>query len=147
MEVRTLVTFRSNKFNTSISKPNYINPECFGDDLAEWLVRELISARIAADSKLGQEDFGWYLGFTCGPNKYDFIVGFNPDGYWMGWLERQRGPIASLFGLRKRGIQPNAAHAIHSVLTSAEGVSEVRWHFQKDFDALGRDLGTLTPST
>jgi hypothetical protein len=145
MEVRTLVTFRSNRFNTATSKPNYINPECFGDDLAEWLVRELADAGIASDSKIGQEDFGWYLGFQCGPYKYDFVVGYNPDGYWMGWLERRRGFIAALFGARHRGIRADAANAIHSVLTSGEGISEVRWHLQKDFDALREDMGGSAP--
>ena len=62
----------------------------------------------------------------------------------MGWLERQRGVIASLFGARKRDIQPDAANAIHSMLASA-GISEVRWHVQKDFDALKEDLATSTP--
>ena len=146
MEVRTVVTFRSNKFNTSTSKPNYINPECFGDDLAEWLGRELFNAGIATDSKIGQEDFGWYLGFQCGPYKYDFVVGYNPDGHWMGWLERRRGLIASLFGARKRGIRADAANAIHSVLASAEGISEVRWYLQRDFEVLREGRGSSTPS-
>jgi hypothetical protein len=145
MEVRTLVTFRSNQFNMTESKPNYINAGCFGDDVADWFLQRLASSGMAVDTKIGQEDFGWYLGFRSGPYRYHFVLGYNPDGYWMGELERQRGLIASLFGARKRGIQPDAANAIHSVLASAEGVSEVRWHFQKDFDALGPDLGTLTP--
>jgi len=140
MEVRTLVTFRSKKFNTSTSKPTYINPSCFGDDLAAWLVRELSSIGVSADSKIGQEDFGWYLGFQRGSRKYHFVVGYNPDGYWMGWLERRRGLIASLFGARRRGIEPDAASAIHRVLASAEDVLEVRWHFRKGFDDLREDL-------
>jgi hypothetical protein len=100
---------------------------------------------MTVDPKIGQEDFGWYLGFRSGPYRYYFVLGYNPDGYWMGWLERQRGLILSLFGARRRGIQPDAANAIHSVLTSAEGVSEVRWHFEKHFDTLRDDLGAPSP--
>ena len=66
MEVRTLVTFRSGKFNITQTKPYYINPYSFGDDVAEWMVRRLKEDGIAVEEKLGQEDFGWYLGFRCG---------------------------------------------------------------------------------
>ena len=145
MEPRTLVTFRSSKFNTSQSKPNYINPCCFGDDTAEWLLQQLKNSGIKVDPEVSQEDFGWYLGFQCGPNQYNFVLGYNPDGYWMGWLERQRGLIGSLIGARKKGIQADAANAVHSVLASSSVVSDVRWHCQKDFDTLKEELGTSTP--
>ena len=145
MEIRTLVTFRNSKFNTTETKPHYINPDNFGDDVAEWMVRRLKENGITAEEKLGQEDFGWYLGFRSGPHRYNFILGYNADGYWMGWLERQRGFIASLVGARKRGIQPDSASVIHSVLNSTEDISDVRWYFRKDFDALREDMGTPTP--
>jgi hypothetical protein len=145
MEVRTLVTFRSGKFNITQTKPYYINPYSFGDDVAEWMVRRLKEDGIAVEEKLGQEDFGWYLGFRCGRYTYNFVLGFNADGYWLGWLERQRGLLPSLFGARRRGIQPVAVRVIHSILSSSEDISDVRWHFQKDFDALREDLGASTP--
>lgn len=131
MEVRTLVTFRSDKFNITEAKPHYINPYSFGDDVAEWIARRLKENGIAAEEKLGQEDFGWYLGFRSGRYAYNFVLAFNADGYWLGWLERQRGLVLSLLGARKRGIQPDAAKVIHSVLSSSEDISGVRWHFQK----------------
>ena len=91
MELRTLVTFRSSNFNTTESKSYYINPHTFGDDVAEWVVQRLKESGIAVDEKIGQEDFGWYLGFRYGLYKYHFVLGYNADGYWLGWLERQRG--------------------------------------------------------
>lgn len=146
METRTLVTFRSDKFNTSESRPYYINRECFGDDLAGWLIQQLANSGIKVDPKPGQEDFGWYLTFQCGARSYDFILGYNPDGYWMGWLERRRGFLASLFGMRNKGIQPDAANAIHSLLVSSGFVSQIRWHTQKNFNALKEEFGSKTPS-
>jgi hypothetical protein len=145
MRLRTLVTFRSSKFNTSETKPHYINPGCFGDDVAEWMVERLKRNEIVVDEKIGQEDFGWFLGFQIGLEKYHFVLSHNPDGYWMGWIERQRSFWASLFGARKRGIQPSAATAIHSILSVSEDISDVRWHVEKDFDPLQEDLGTQTP--
>ena len=74
MEVRTLVTFRSDKFNTTESKRNYINSGCFGDDVADWFVQRLASSGMAVDPKIGQEDFGWYLGFRSGSYRYHFVL-------------------------------------------------------------------------
>ena len=39
--MRTLVTFRSSAFNTTQPKDYFINPGCFGDDVAKWLMGEL----------------------------------------------------------------------------------------------------------
>lgn len=112
MEVRTFVTFRSNRFDTSESKPHYINPCCFGDDVAEWLVQRLKEVGVPIDEQIGQEDFGWFLGFEAGLNRYHFVLEYNADGYWLGWLERQRGLIASAFDLRSKGIGVDAAEVI-----------------------------------
>jgi hypothetical protein len=144
MELRTLVTFRSDRF-TIESKLYYINPYKFGDDVAKWLPSACKSPESRWMGTPGQEDFGWYLGFHCGSHKYHFVLGYNADGYWLGWLERKRGFVASLLGARKRGIQPDAENLIDSVLSSSEIISDVHWHFQKDFDALREDLAKPTP--
>src|SRR5580700_9256202 len=39
--VRTVVTFESTAFNLAEPKNCFINPCCFGDDLAKWLIGEL----------------------------------------------------------------------------------------------------------
>jgi hypothetical protein len=142
---RTLVTFRSAKFNTSETKRHYINPYSYGDDVAEWLRSELTARGVVVVGGGGQEDFGWWLRFRCSSHVYDFVLGYNADGYWMGWLERKRGIAGSLFGMRKKGIQTDAASLIHSVLASSDFISEVRWHNQRDFDPLREDLGSITP--
>jgi hypothetical protein len=38
---RTVVTFESTAFNMAEPKDHFINPCCFGDDLATWLIEEL----------------------------------------------------------------------------------------------------------
>jgi hypothetical protein len=40
-EIRTVVTFESTAFNMAEPKEYFINPCCFGDDVAEWLIGEL----------------------------------------------------------------------------------------------------------
>src|SRR5581483_10934869 len=95
--------------------------------------------------EVGAGRFRLVFGFSVWRYTYNFVLGFNADGYWLGWLERQRGLLPSLFGARRRGIQPVAVRVIHSILSSSEDISDVRWHFQKDFDALREDLGASTP--
>jgi hypothetical protein len=39
--MKTVATFQSSAFNTTVTKDYFINPECFGDDLARWLITRL----------------------------------------------------------------------------------------------------------
>ena len=41
--VRTHVTFVTRLFNTEEVKDYFINPICFGDDCAQWLIDRLVS--------------------------------------------------------------------------------------------------------
>lgn len=102
------------------------------------------------DEKPGQEDFGWYLNFEADGIGHTFVIGHRPDGEraagtWIGWVERRRGLIGSIFGGRKRGIQASATEAIHRVLASSPVIQEVRWHFQRDFDAGREERGASSP--
>lgn len=149
--MRTVVTFKSAAFNTTESKDYFINPCCFGDDVAKWLMAELKQRGFQTVGEAGQEDFGWYFTFQAGGIEHDFIIGFRPDeeesaeGDWIGWLERRTGLISSLFGGRKRGIQPAAAQAIHAVLTGSPQIQDVRWHERQDFDSGREELGSPQP--
>ncbi len=144
-EPRTIVTFRSSGFNTTESRPNYINDNNYGDDVTEWLRVQLKQAGVAVGPKIGQEDFGWYLGFRLGKHDYEFIIGYNADGYWMGFIERSRGFLGSLLGLRYQGLGANAASTIHSLLLSSKIIHDIRWHYRKDFDARREELGSASP--
>src|SRR5277367_3377963 len=114
-KTRTVVTFESTAFNMTEPKEYFINPCCFGDDVAEWLIGELRKQGLKTDEKPDQEDFGWYLDFeeVTGIG-HTFLIGHRPTGEteagtWIGWLERSRGFIGSILGGRNRRIQPLAA--------------------------------------
>jgi hypothetical protein len=148
--IRTVVTFGSTAFNMAEPKEYFINPCCFGDDVAKWLITELRSRGLEADEKPGQEDFGWYLNFEATGISHTFVIGHRPSGEsnagtWVGWLERSRGLIGSLFGGRKRGIQLSAAEAVHRILSSSPLIRDVRWHFQREFDRGCQDRGASSP--
>jgi hypothetical protein len=138
-KVRTVVTFESTAFNMTEPKDYFINPCCFGDDLAKWLTDELRKQDLKTDDEPGQEDFGWYLNFEIAGIAHTFVIGHRPTGEneagtWFGVIERNRGFF------RKRGIQPAAADAIHRILSTSPLIQDVRWHFKLDFDK-----GTLSP--
>jgi hypothetical protein len=138
-KIRTVVTFESAAFNMAEPKPYFINPSCFGDDVAKWLIGELRKWGVETEEKPGQEDFGWYLNFKVNATEHTLVIGHRPNGrseaaIWIGWLERTRSFVGSLSGGRKRGIEPSAVEAIHGILSSSPLIREVRWHFRRDFD-------------
>jgi len=149
--VKTVVTFESSAFNMSEPREYFINPCCFGDDVARWLTEQLRSKGYQVAQAPGQEDFGWYFGFRVSGIDYCLVIGHRPgdnneEGLWIGWLERT-GFVVSLMGARKRGIKPDAARAIHEILSGSPQIQNVRWHFQRDFDDGHEDMGTPDPST
>jgi hypothetical protein len=150
--VKTVVTFKSSAFNVSEPREYFINPGCFGDDLAKWLAEQLRSKGHQASEAPGQEDFGWYFTFMESGVEYCFVVGHRPgddesEDVWIGWLERSRGFVASVLGGRERDIQPGAAWAIHEILSSSPRIQNVRWHLRRDFDGGREEIGTPTPSS
>lgn len=147
---RTLVTFQSDKFNTTKSQEYFINPGCFGDDLCKWLIEQLTAEGIQCDPEPGQEDFGWYFNFSIGDAKYCLVCGFRPaeesdPDTWIVWIERSAGFIASIFGARDKNIQDGAAREIHRVLAKSSDISNIRWHLKKDFDRGNEDAGSSSP--
>jgi len=140
-EVRTVVTFESTAFNLAEPKNCFINPCCFGDDLARWLIGELRKHGLETDDEPSQEDFGWYLNFETACVAHTFVIGHRPTGEteagtWFGVIERNRGFF------RKREIQRSAVEAIHGILSTSPLIQDVRWHFKLDFGK-----GTSSPQT
>ena len=149
--MRTVATFKSSSFNTSEVRAFFINPNCFGDDLARWLISRLREAFIATDDEPDQEDFGWYFNFSMQEGEHCCVLGYRPgeagnkDGEWVVWLERRRGLLGSLVGGRNRGIAQSAIAAIHTALSSGSEIRTLRWHLKHDFDANREDQATKIP--
>jgi hypothetical protein len=148
--VRTVVTFKSSAFNFSEPRDYFINPCCFGDDVAGWLAEQLRRKGYPANDGPCQEDFGWYFTFRVSDISYCFVIGHRPgdentEGEWIGWLERSRGFMASIFGGRNRDIQPAAAQVIHEILSNSPQIRDSRWHFRHDFRRGPEEMGTSAP--
>jgi hypothetical protein len=68
------ILFRTSRFNLSVTKPHFINPDCFGEDLADWLKNKFVK-RGTDVGRLGQEDWGWYLEVKNAEDSY--LLGMN----------------------------------------------------------------------
>src|SRR5688572_31743942 len=115
--MKTKFEFCSRHFNISVPREYFINPCCYGDDLAWWLIEKLNALDIKTSSEPGQEDFGWYFTFTVNEVEHCVVVGFQPNDLesgdrWIGWIERQLGFLGSLTGGRNRAILPSAVAVI-----------------------------------
>jgi hypothetical protein len=147
---RTVATFQSTSFNTAEQREYFINPCCFGDDLARWLIDRLRSTGIDTDAEPGQEDFGWYFNFKLGENVYCVVLGFRPgeeneEGEWVAWVERTQGLVGSIFGFRKKDIERSAGNAIHAALLDPATIRNIRWHIRRNFDRGIEDQFSDTP--
>jgi hypothetical protein len=68
------ILFETDRFNVSEVKEHFINPCCFGEDLAGWLRQALTEKEITTWAP-GQEDWGWYLFAERGSERYFLGVG------------------------------------------------------------------------
>ncbi len=141
-----IVTWRSTAFNTAQPQPYFINPGCFGDDAARWLIARLHAMGIDADAAPDQEDFGWFFEFRIDNLAHCFVLSCRPEedgsSTWIGAIEAGGGLLARI---RNRGlIDRRALAAIHHALSGSVEVTDVRWHRRRDFDA-GVEHGGATP--
>jgi hypothetical protein len=128
----TEFSFKSTAFNCTQTREYFINPECFGDDLARWLIAKLNDRGIETMNEPQQEDFGWYFTFRASDVEHCLVLGFQPNDpstgdQWLGWLERQAGFLSALTGGRKRGISPKAVSLIDEILATAPEIRDVKW--------------------
>ncbi len=146
---RTIVTFETTKFNTSENHAYFLNPNNFGDDLCRWMVENL-HENVDRDTKVDQEDFGWYFNFQVAGEEYCFVCGYRQaegtdSGTWIGWVERSVSFLASIFGGRNRNIGVAAVRAIHQVLAASPDIENIRWHFNSDFSRGNEESGVVQP--
>jgi hypothetical protein len=89
--LKVLGTVESDRFEHRIVQPHFINPCCFGEDLANWLreqLRGLSRQGFEIDEPL-QEDYGWGFWLRKGRSKYWLAlsyVGVGPTEYPAQWV-------------------------------------------------------------
>ena len=96
--------FQSNRFNLSEVKSHFINPICFGEDVAAWLRSRLIERGVPTIEP-GQEDWGWYIEAKLNDSNYFLGIGGNSEdsrsdpnqGEWRIIVEKRRSLSEKLF--------------------------------------------------
>jgi hypothetical protein len=132
---RTVVAFQSDRFNLTEQKPSFVNPDCFGDDVGEWLLSRLRAAGHTTADAPGAEDFGWYLDFTVGEERLCAVIGHVPDECWFVVIEAGKGLLASMLGGRHRRVPLAGVLAIRDAIAQIPDVRNVRWFTWAEFNS------------
>ncbi|WP_375764947.1 hypothetical protein NR798_24830 [Archangium gephyra] len=144
--MRTSVTFRTERFNTTEVRPHFLNPGCFGEDCAAWLAEALRAAGAGEVAGPWQEDWGWQLRVTTPRASALVSVGLIPEAApeWHIMVDERQPLLARLLGGRPESMLPALVRAVDGALRSAADVHGVRWHLRSEFDR-GRSEGTPGP--
>jgi len=124
--------FRTGRFNLSKVSPHFINPCCFGEDLAAWL-REKLSEKGITAREPYQEDWGWELPAKINGQSYYLGVGGNADGdtanpdagEWRVIVEKKRTIWQRLTGENKITLDDPLLSLIRQILTADTGIRDV----------------------
>jgi hypothetical protein len=130
-KIQNCVVFKTAAFNTTVQRDYFLNPSCFGDDAARWIMVELGIHGFHTDAEPSQEGFGWYFTFEAARVSHHALIGFRPGAYggegeWICWVERKAGALGAMFKMTKK-IKPEAVKAIQDVLSSSPAVKVVKF--------------------
>jgi hypothetical protein len=126
------VLFKTNRFNLSKIGDHFINPCCFGEDLAAWL-RLKLGERGLQSRDPYQEDWGWELPVVARSGSYYLCMSGNPDetgadadqGEWRIIVEKKRSIRQRLTGQGKIGADDELARIVKEILSAEPEIREV----------------------
>src|SRR5438132_147920 len=126
------ILFKTNRFNLSKVGEHFINPCCFGEDLAAWLRIKLVDKNIEVFEPY-QEDWGWELPAKHGSDSYYLCMSGNSDGSstnedegeWRIIVEKRRSIWQRLRGDGKIAADDRMARIIEEILSGEPAVRGV----------------------
>ena len=126
------ILFKTNRFNLSKVGEHFINPCCFGEDLAAWL-RIKLSERNVEVRESYQEDWGWELPATQESDSYYLCMSGNSDelstkkddGEWGIIIEKRRSIGQRLRGVGKIAANDKMVGTIEEILRAEPAIREV----------------------
>jgi hypothetical protein len=125
--------FKTDRFNLSKIKETFINPCCFGEDLARWL-HEALREKKSEVSEPYQEDWGWELPAKNQGNGYYLCMSGNADGEgansnageWRIIIEKKRSLGQRLTGKGKIESSDGMLASVREILEAEPAIREVR---------------------
>jgi hypothetical protein len=128
------ILFDTDRFNLSEAKGHFINPCCFGDDLAAWLRGKLLAKGVST-TEPGQEDWGWYVESQLGDSSY--FIGFGgaveqsavtPNfGEWRIMIEKHRSLWEKLGRRNKTSHSDPIFAVIREILEGENDFKNIRY--------------------
>jgi hypothetical protein len=127
------ILFKTSRFNLSKVGKHFINPCCFGEDLAAWLRIKLVEQGVETGQAY-QEDWGWELPATHGGHSYYLCMSGNSEessanedeGEWRIIVEKKRSIGQRLRGTGKIAAEDKMVKTIEEILCAESTVREVR---------------------
>ena len=126
------ITFETDRFNLSSEKDNFINPCCFGEDVANWL-KPLLKSENVSITDIYQEDWGWEI--SCSFNNQQYYIGVgglsetedSDQGEWRVMFSKKRSILETLFGKNKLSSNEPVITLIQNIIGSQgfQNVSQV----------------------
>ena len=162
LHMKTHVTFLAEGFNKIERKPNFINDDNFGEDLAQWIIAEFNKFKdISADPEPLQEDWGWLVfvsteQFSGNIGMGSYEVGTS-NGEKDGWLcfwdtPKMKKPFlffgkakAAEYNLRIQEDSKKILLRFHEIISASPRISQIRWHDETDFRKGNEDSWTSKP--
>ncbi|MBN1516043.1 hypothetical protein JXA32_05705 [Candidatus Sumerlaeota bacterium] len=119
------LSFETDHFNRTEVRDYFINPCCFGDDVATWLMAQLEKRHVNV-AKIYQEDWGWELDCEFGGSRYFLsivLVAGDQDGdygEWRIYVTKQCSLIGRIFGKDKMVREEAIIAVAHTILSEAQ---------------------------
>jgi hypothetical protein len=125
--------FKTARFNLSKIDETFINPCCFGEDLARWLGEALLERKFEI-SEPYQEDWGWELpvknesaGYYLCMSGYADDEGANSNaGEWRIIIEKRRSIGQRLTGKGKIESSDRMLVSVREILEAEPDIRDVR---------------------
>ena len=126
------ILFETDRFNLSKVGQHFINPCCFGEDLAAWLRLKLIERSIEVREPY-QEDWGWELPARNGSDSHYLCMSGNSDessknkdeGEWRIIIEKRRSIGQRLRGTGKINTGDAMVRTLQEILGAEPSIREV----------------------
>ena len=134
--MKWMIECTTDLFNSTDSKPHFINERCFGEDFVGWLVEKLNVPNFKPEEPF-QEDCGWAAlvrakneTFMIGVGIMDESIGEVP-ARWLLMIDKMRRFI--IFGSKRSKNLDLLADAVESVLRADPRITDIERFKEGEF--------------